>query len=101
MVTGYFRECSNPDCGFRYPDLNTDSDLAYCPKCGEIALISNRAISDQANHKVLKSHIEIIPLLDNIRSVYNVGSIIRTCEGFGINEIILSGITPTPGSSPN
>jgi len=38
----------------------------------------------------------MIPLLDNIRSVYNVGSILRTCEGFGIKEIILSGITPTP-----
>ncbi len=38
----------------------------------------------------------MIPLLDNIRSVYNVGSIIRTCEGLGIGEIILAGITPTP-----
>jgi len=37
-----------------------------------------------------------MPLLDNIRSLYNVGSIIRTCEGLGIEEIILSGITPTP-----
>ena len=38
----------------------------------------------------------MIALLDNIRSVYNVGSIIRTCEGLGIEEIILAGITPTP-----
>ena len=35
-------------------------------------------------------------MLDNIRSVYNVGSIIRTCEGLGIGEIIMAGITPTP-----
>lgn len=35
-------------------------------------------------------------ILDNIRSAYNVGSILRTAEGFGINKIILGGITPTP-----
>lgn len=34
--------------------------------------------------------------LENIRSVYNVGSIFRTGEGFGFNDFILIGITPTP-----
>lgn len=33
-------------------------------------------------------------VLDNIRSTYNVGAILRTAEGFGINEVILSGYTP-------
>ena len=96
MVTGVFRECTNPDCGFRYPDLNTNCELAYCPKCGEEATIASRSNSNQENLNFSESHLELIPLLDNIRSVYNVGSIIRTCEGFGIREIILSGITPTP-----
>lgn len=32
----------------------------------------------------------------NIRSTHNVGSIFRTCEGFGINKIILGGYTPYP-----
>jgi 23S rRNA (guanosine2251-2'-O)-methyltransferase len=96
MVTGIFRECSNSDCQFRFPDFNSSNDLAYCPKCGSIALISCRVNSDQSNLVISKSSVEIIPLLDNIRSVYNVGSIFRTCEGFGISEIILSGITPTP-----
>lgn len=35
-------------------------------------------------------------LLHNIRSTHNVGSIFRTAEGFGVNEIILSGYTPYP-----
>ena len=39
---------------------------------------------------------EIIVLLHNIRSTYNVGSIFRTCEGFGVSKIILSGYTPYP-----
>lgn len=39
---------------------------------------------------------EIIVLLHNIRSTHNVGAIFRTCEGFGISKIILSGYTPYP-----
>lgn len=39
---------------------------------------------------------ECILILDNIRSVENVGSIFRTAEGFGVSKIILAGITPAP-----
>jgi 23S rRNA (guanosine2251-2'-O)-methyltransferase len=39
---------------------------------------------------------EIIVIAHNIRSIHNVGSIFRTCEGFGITKIILSGYTPYP-----
>lgn len=38
--------------------------------------------------------MEIILVLDNIRSCYNVGAILRTAEGFGVNRVILSGYTP-------
>lgn len=39
---------------------------------------------------------EIIVIAHNIRSVHNVGSIFRTCEGFGVTKLILSGYTPYP-----
>lgn len=39
---------------------------------------------------------EIIVIAHNIRSTHNVGSIFRTCEGFGVSKIILSGYTPYP-----
>ncbi|MBQ6147690.1 TrmH family RNA methyltransferase [Candidatus Saccharibacteria bacterium] len=32
--------------------------------------------------------------LDNIRSTYNVGAILRTAEGFGVGRVYLSGVTP-------
>ena len=35
-------------------------------------------------------------VLHNIRSVHNVGSIFRTSDAAGVDEIILSGYTPTP-----
>lgn len=39
---------------------------------------------------------DIVLVLDNIRSLYNVGSMFRTADGFGVSKIILCGITGTP-----
>ena len=38
--------------------------------------------------------MKLIVVLDNIRSCYNVGAILRTAEGFGVEKVILSGYTP-------
>ena len=38
--------------------------------------------------------MEIVLVLDNIRSTYNVGAILRTAEGFGVSKVVLSGYTP-------
>ncbi len=38
----------------------------------------------------------IIVVLDNIRSALNVGAIMRTCDGAGVQKIYLCGITPYP-----
>lgn len=38
--------------------------------------------------------MELIIVLHNIRSTYNVGAILRTAEGFGVLRVILSGYTP-------
>jgi tRNA G18 (ribose-2'-O)-methylase SpoU len=35
-------------------------------------------------------------LVDNVRSAWNVGSILRTADGFGFGQAFLCGITPTP-----
>lgn len=37
-----------------------------------------------------------IAVLDNIRSLYNVGSIFRTADAFGVDKICLCGYTPAP-----
>lgn len=37
-----------------------------------------------------------IVLLDNIRSVHNVGSIFRTCDAAGVAKLYLCGTTPSP-----
>ena len=38
--------------------------------------------------------MKLILSLHNIRSCYNVGAILRTAEGFGVSQVILSGYTP-------
>ncbi len=48
--------------------------------------------------------MKITLVLHNIRSTYNVGAILRTAEGFGVSEVILSGYTPwyqKPGLLPH
>jgi tRNA G18 (ribose-2'-O)-methylase SpoU len=38
--------------------------------------------------------MKTIVVVHNIRSLYNVGSILRTAEGFGVQKVIFTGITP-------
>ena len=37
---------------------------------------------------------KLIVILYNIRSTYNVGAILRTCDGLGVDEVIFTGYTP-------
>jgi len=39
---------------------------------------------------------EIYVIAHNIRSAHNVGSILRTAEGFGVKKVFLTGYTPYP-----
>jgi tRNA G18 (ribose-2'-O)-methylase SpoU len=40
--------------------------------------------------------LPLIVVLDNIRSLHNIGSIFRTADAFGVEEIVLCGITACP-----
>lgn len=39
---------------------------------------------------------DIVLIAHNIRSTHNVGSLLRTAEGLGVTNVILSGYTPYP-----
>ena len=47
----------------------------------------------------LNTDRQIILIAHDIRSSHNVGSLFRTAEGLGVNELILSGYTPYPKES--
>lgn len=38
----------------------------------------------------------VVLVLDNVRSMHNVGSVFRTADSFGLQEIVLCGFTPAP-----
>ncbi|HVS91010.1 MAG TPA: RNA methyltransferase [Mucilaginibacter sp.] len=40
--------------------------------------------------------LPVVVVLDNVRSMHNVGSVFRTCDGFAIEKIYLCGITGQP-----
>jgi 23S rRNA (guanosine2251-2'-O)-methyltransferase len=46
--------------------------------------------------KVKTNKAEAVVVLDNIRSVLNVGSIFRTSDAVGVSKIYLCGCSPTP-----
>ena len=47
------------------------------------------------------SKIPVVVVLDNVRSVLNVGSIFRTSDAFLFEKIILCGVTPIPNKEMN
>lgn len=42
--------------------------------------------------------IPVVMVLDNIRSLSNVGAILRTCDAFAVERVLLCGVTGTPPS---
>lgn len=54
--------------------------------------LNRKSLSEYKNS--LKLPITIV--LDNVRSMHNVGSVFRTCDAFLTEEIILCGITAVP-----
>jgi len=99
-MMGVFRECTNPECTLRYPDLyNCESKITPCPMCAAPSVIVKQVklIEEEDHyHDFFHKDCNLIPVLENLRSVFNVGSIFRTVNGFGIQQIYLCGITPTP-----
>ena len=44
------------------------------------------------------SHIPVVLVLDNVRSLSNIGSMFRTADAFSLSEIVLCGISAPPPS---
>lgn len=94
------RLCENPDCGLRFPVSAGHTSGDRCPVClGTTRVILTHSAQDEIKPLEKKSNsIRFTGLLDNIRSAWNVGSIFRTSEGFGVRHLHLCGITATPES---
>ena len=61
-------------------------------------LSHNELLTRQSEAIRAKETIPLTVVLNNIRSLYNVGSIFRTADGVGVEKIWLAGITGFPGT---
>lgn len=85
-------------CGLRYPLTGGHSFGLRCPHClGETRVVIKKQLDGEAASREESKPKEVrAVLLDNIRSAWNVGSILRSADGFGFRHVYLCGITPTP-----
>jgi len=98
LKTAVFRECQNQNCRFRFPDTQLNTENTLCPLCNARTIIVEKTslTKDFRKNSQSKSDYKIAAILDNIRSVHNVGSILRTAVGLNLNKIYFCGFTPTP-----
>ena len=94
-----FFQCSNPNCGLRFPAPAEKAERLLCPRCKSPArpLVTRDEVASHNPRQEAASprpHLEV--LLDNIRSTFNVGAMLRTSDGAGVSHVHLGGITPQP-----
>lgn len=91
-----FRECEWDGCLFRFPAEVGDEGSLRCPRCGSAALKGADALTMEMPPQPTVDGAVLAGMLDNIRSIHNVGSMFRTADGAGLQHLYLNGITATP-----
>lgn len=92
-----FRQCSNESCRFRFPAAEHETRASTCPLCGAVTFIAAQVTRDhEAAAQAGRAALPFVALLDNVRSVFNVGSIFRSADAAGVQHLYLCGVTPTP-----
>ncbi len=93
------RQCHNPDCRLRFP-APADTTLGErCPHCRNPTAVDVHYDSLDAREPSAlpsRSFVGVSALLDNVRSLRNVGSMFRSADGAGLTHMYLGGFTPTP-----
>lgn len=106
------RRCTAPGCNLRFPVAEGSPLGTRCPLCNAP---TERVDEAWVTHGVtpraedclvpevlvgaaprLRPLLRVEALLDNIRSLRNVGSMFRTADGAGLAHLYLGGVTPTP-----
>lgn len=99
------RQCNENSCGLRFPIGKSHPRGHICPRCGAPTLhcVDIDATELEELHpsqiepkKSSERPVTLGVVLDNIRSLLNVGAIFRSADGVGANHLYLCGITPTP-----
>jgi len=111
------RQCTAADCRLRFPARADQLPTLQCPSCGAPTLISVEVVATQESTRGTAAAANVsvddfscsdeeaesvgeqrclTVVVDNVRSLFNVGSIFRSADGAGVAHLHLCGITPTP-----
>lgn len=91
-----FRQCNWEECRFRFP-VHIDTPRANrCPVCSSDTHQVGIPVEGKGSENRNKKRPTFEGLLDNIRSIHNVGSMFRTADGAGVTHLHLCGMTATP-----
>ena len=93
---GYvFVQCRDETCRLRFPAEPAAAATLRCPACrGPLAVVATVARAPLP--PLPPPGTALVALLDNIRSIHNVGSMFRSADGAGLSHLHLAGITATP-----
>ena len=102
--------CPNPKCRHEF-DVSAEREgkNGPCPACGQVITFRSLAILNEVERQHARLYqarldrsgdARELPrfsgLLEDIRSLWNVGSIFRSADGAGFQKLILCGITGCP-----
>ncbi len=100
------RRCTAAECGLRFPVTDGSPLGARCPICRAPTEwvddaypthgVPPRAERPDDAGAEPGARLRVEALLDNIRSLSNVGSMFRTADGAGLAHLYLGGFTPSP-----
>ncbi len=106
QTTAATYRCPRPDCRRLFTDLSAvPGRIVRCPGCNRemnarpasmdhILEERERATSGGAGAGITRLPLAV--LVDNVRSLWNVGSIFRTSDACGVGLVVLAGITGAP-----
>src|SRR5450755_2343088 len=87
----------------RFGAVRSKKSSESCQKCmsGRLPLPMRKLGMDELDRKSVNEFREseknpVVVVLDNIRSMHNVGSVFRTADAFLVQGIFLCGYTPQP-----
>lgn len=90
-------QCENESCRFRCPALLKEMGEPRCPLC-KTGRVKVQPPLPTAARSPETAPVEggLSLLLDNIRSIYNVGAMFRTADGAGLDRLYCCGMSATP-----
>ncbi len=90
------RRCTDETCALRFPVPDGSPLGARCPLCDAPTTFVDAPYATHTATCRPPSDVVVEVLLDNIRSLRNVGSVFRSADGAGVEHVHLCGFTPTP-----